>query len=150
MERSINNNENVKSDLDLWFRRQGINKSALDFESPSRIKLPRIREVNEPTNIVNSNANNNNKQCSKISSQFISNSNPNFSSTKPTDRCRTPHLFYQRCIDEVTDVNHPDDLDLKLPRELVYVRSLPFIRYVTYGTGKCFNSMWQLEMKAQA
>lgn len=145
------------SPLDSWFRRQGGPSSTtlrpyLVYDNvPS--KLPRIRESVQEWDHTSSNIRTNHRShhfnshgIDKHKGHHLNNN-----SSSHHYRSKTPNasFFYQKCIDEVTESNHPNDMEFRVPRELAYVRSIPYMRYVTYGTGNCNDSVWQLEISAQ-
>lgn len=140
------------SPLDSWLRCQGSTTASTNkTASNEKTRLPNLLDKTINYNYVaQKKAKSEENATTKI---FASNSQPcldyNARHRKQPDRCRTPKpsVFYQKCIDDVCESNQPKDLKLVLPRELTYVRSLPFIKYVTYGTGKCFDgSVWQIKM----
>lgn len=141
------NRTDYNSPLDSWFRRQGSSsrQSHHVYTNQTTTKLPRIRESIEFEPV---NRRNNHRYTSQITSNM--NSDNNKSRVNNRQRSKTPNasFFYQKCIDEVSSSNHPSDLELSVPRELAYVRSIPTMKYITYGTGNCNDSVWQLEISA--
>jgi hypothetical protein len=56
-----------------------------------------------------------------------------------------PNSFYLKCINDVININQPQNLELYEPRELRYVKSIPFFKYITYGTGSSVNTVWKID-----
>lgn len=130
-------NSSLISPLEFWFRRQGTSNTLIESKN-SKLRLPRIVEDIDETK----------KKTAQLGKTSSAKLNSIKNSKKNIYRSKTPNsnFFYERCIEDVFESNHPRDLKFDLPRELVYVRSLPFLKYVTYGTGKSFESRWKLEM----
>jgi hypothetical protein len=62
--------------------------------------------------------------------------------TKATDFA--PHSFYLDCINAVDRFNRPEQMHLSEPKELIYVRNLPSLKFIIFGQGKLINSMWEI------
>lgn len=150
----------------------GTNKT----ETNAQIKLPLLVNNNDrqkrPSRFSNGTSSSNSSQCgsagpskpkimvksfgsSKHNSNSMITNLPTGSKHTPSQQqqqhepCRTPqpHIFYQKCIDDVFESNKPKDMDkLVIPRELKYVHSIPYMKYVTFGSGKCFDTVWHIEM----
>jgi hypothetical protein len=140
------------SPLNSWFRQMGgsshltsLNLKRYDTEINS-LKLPLIRtNTNLTTNkhlkkLKNKktklNLDGNNSSSASISN-MLSESNM---ITYPSN------AFFTKCIEDVVKSNHPNKLIFNEPRELKYVHSLPYLKYVTYGSGKCSDCKWKIDM----
>jgi len=53
------------------------------------------------------------------------------------------NVFYSRCIDDVIAINEPGLKSYQAPKEMEYVQSIPYLKYVTVGGGY----LWQIEIK---
>ena len=53
------------------------------------------------------------------------------------------NVFYSRCIDDVIAINEPGLQNYQAPKEMEYVQSIPYLKYVTVGGGY----LWQIEIK---
>lgn len=167
MPKSKLNTNDQESPLNSWFRQQGgsflsSSSSSSKTSKSMGLRLPRLsnpstnsgkasqdkkenikaKKFNNSTNLKNSSTN---------SAYFNSSSTySNFDDKEEASRdTRTPqptNLYYQQCIDEVFKSNLPEKLKLIAPRELKYVRSIPFFKYVTFGSGKSFGCIWQIEI----
>lgn len=161
----------TSSPLNSWFRQQGgsFNMSKQSSSSNS-LFLPKLKTSND---LISSSSNSSAQVVSKSkkekSSKFNSSTNLRNNNTNTNsiyfstssymnmderdlesrDYVKTPqpaNSYYQQCIDDVFKSNQPEKLKLTAPRELKYVRSIPFFKYVTFGSGKSFNCIWQIEI----
>ncbi|RMZ93237.1 hypothetical protein BpHYR1_039131 [Brachionus plicatilis] len=139
------NNEKLnynQAPLNSWFRQQG-GKTSSDLTGPPikyshDLILPSIKTcINQGKEIDFSIQN---KRVVFSSSEY------SIKVPKLERECKTPQQsnYYQKCIDDVYNCNKPDKMNLKIPRELTYVRSIPNIKYITVCSGKTFKNVWQL------
>lgn len=126
-----------ESPLNSWFRQQGASKTNLNISNP-KTKLPKLngrrssKKSGEHNNMLRSNTLHSFKEAEEEEDRGYS---------PPS----APNSFYLKCINDVINTNQPQNLDLYEPRELRYVQSIPFFKYITYGTGRSLNTVWKID-----
>lgn len=128
--------------LNSWFRQQG-GRTNSDLTGQSikynkKLILPSIKNSIKQDKEINFSFQN-----KKV---VFSSSDTPLKLNNYEPECKTPPVsnYYQKCIDDVYNYNKPDSLNLKIPRELTYVRSIPNIKYITVCSGKTFKGIWKL------
>lgn len=147
-----NTSDDGSKELLSWFRQQGgtVTKGSssknLNSNSNSNFTLPKLPGSQE---------NELKRKNKKRDKRFNQNSYASFNSTSmaslnsnETREIKTPipgNSFYLKCINDVSKSNLPQTQKFTEPRELKYVQSIPFFKYVTFGSGKSFNCVWQIQ-----
>jgi hypothetical protein len=140
----------TKSVLNSWYRQQGDTTKAQQLNNRLNLRLPKIKNKSKKIIINESTSQNRLHDKEKLPQIFSSNSQYyaelNADKNLMTDSKSKANYFYQKCIDDVVNSNRPELLKLSDPKELLYVRELYDIKYTTYGFGKSFGSVWNLEI----
>ena len=157
------------SPLNQWFRQQGSTKTKVLPNSNKDNRGHKSKYMSKILNlpcIINSNSTETlkprkNPHHDKASLYTASHSKfslasgevANESEKSSSDlKLHDPHkeqsnLFYSRCIEDVIRINEPQMHIFDAPKELTYVQSIPYLKYVTYGSGKAVDCIWQIEVK---
>lgn len=157
------------SSLNCWFRQQGNSiKKKPSQQQQQQQTTPNQSQIFLPT-IIKSNKNKKNhydstlnikKSISRKRNDFYSENEYLMNGKKmkkyssmlnetPIRNIQTPFptkSFYSRCIEDVVDSNMPENMNLKRPRELEYIRNMPFYKYITFGCGESCENFWQIKI----
>lgn len=122
--------------LNSWFRQQGgrTNSDLTGKSLKSNLFLPSIKTSIKPSK----------ENCYSFHDRKDLFSAPEYSVNKR--ECKTPKhsSYHHKCIEDVYNCNKPNNFNLKIPRELTYVRSIPNLKYITVCSGKSFQNIWQI------
>ena len=134
--------------LNSWVRQQGnahttaifgTSSKASEARSPNdRLRLPKLDRAFDSAS-----SNESLKAAQRAKKKRV---------TDPAS-CKTPNpcnQFYAKCIDDVLKCNEPKKMKLVMPRELRYVKNLPFLKYTAFGCGKSIDCLWQIETRPNA
>jgi hypothetical protein len=75
-----------------------------------------------------------------------SNSNENIIDMSRT----TPKPFHLKCIDDVLKYNEPKNMFIDDPKELLYIKKLPYLKLSILGVGKTKDLLWQLKTEYES
>ncbi len=142
--------------LSHWFRVQGSRQTY--YHNTNSIKTDTTKKfisniIPLPQLMINARQPSDAKKCfNKRSSRLTNNTchslnlNPtmivmNEPDTEPLKE--QSNVFYSRCIDDVIAINEPGLKSYQAPKEMEYVQSIPYLKYVTVGGGY----LWQIEIK---
>lgn len=140
------------SPLNSWFRQMGgsnhltsLNLKRYDSEIDT-FKLPLIRTNTDL--VTNKSFKKAKHKKSKLKSDESKSGSTSISDMSTESKIITypSSAFFTKCIEDVVESNHPNKLKFNEPRELKYVHSLPYFKYVTYGSGKCLGCKWKIDM----
>ena len=129
----LENNLNESTTLNSWIRQQG---------GGSEIAKQRTRFSGI------SNNNNNSKILTEISTDNnieMTNQNGNSTYFRIPTTPKPVSTFHLKCIDDVFKHNEPKDMFIDDPKELIYIKKLPFLKLSIFGVGSIKDYLWELK-----
>jgi hypothetical protein len=128
------------SSLHSWIRQQG------GGHTNTKISLLKSKPKHEYSFLIEKDINNFNNRTGTTNT-IISTTTNKTSNTTSVLRSNTPrpNSFHQKCIDDVLKSNEPKNHYINDPKELVYIKSLPYLKLSILGIGKTNKCLWELK-----
>ena len=140
LDRSATPHRNNSSSLNSWIRQQG--NTHVNSGKPL---LSKLRPKYEYSFVTEGSTSINNFH-ERIGTTDTSITTTTTATNNNVVRANTPKMnaFHCKCIDDVLKINEPKNQLINDPKELIYIKSLPYLKVSIVGVGRTKGCLWEL------